>query len=210
MEPGKITALQAQKRNRERLNVYLDGQYAFSLALGAAVGLHVGKFLSAEEIARLQTQDEYEKAKESALRFIGYRPRSIAEVRQNLRGKGVDDTIIEQVVTRLAELELLDDAAFARYWVEQRETFKPRSPLALRQELQQKGLERQVIDEALAELDVSAAARRAAEQQAGRWQHLDQESFYQKMGGFLQRRGFSYAIVREVTDEVWQKLTHDT
>jgi regulatory protein len=209
MEPGKITALQAQKRNRERLNVYLDGQYAFSLALNAAVGLRLGQQLSAEEIARLQTQDEYEKAKESALRFISYRPRSMAEVRQNLRGKGVDDTIIEQVVNRLAELELLDDAAFARYWVEQRETFKPRSPLALRQELQQKGLERQVIDEALAELDVTAAARRAAEQQAGRWEHLDKESFYQKMGGFLQRRGFSYSIVREVTDEVWQNVQRD-
>jgi regulatory protein len=210
MEPGKITALQAQKRNRERLNVYLSGQYAFSLALGAAVGLHLGQFLTAEEIARLQTQDEYEKAKESALRFIGYRPRSIAEVRQNLRGKGVDDTIIEQVVNRLAELELLDDAAFARYWVEQRETFKPRSPLALRQELQQKGLDRQVIEEALAELDATAAARRAAEQQAGRWQHLDKESFYQKMGGFLQRRGFSYSIVREVTDEVWEGVKRET
>jgi regulatory protein len=210
MEPGKITALQAQKRNRERLNVYLDGQYAFSLALNAAVGLRLGQQLSAEEIARLQTQDEYEKAKESALRFIGYRPRSIAEVRQNLRGKGVDDTIIEQVVTRLAELELLDDSAFARYWIEQRETFKPRSPLALRQELQQKGLDRQVIDEALAEVDATAAAQRAAEQQAGRWQHLDKESFYHKMAGFLQRRGFSYSIVREVTDEVWRHINNAT
>jgi regulatory protein len=206
MEPGKITALQAQKRNRERLNVYLDGQYAFSLALNAAVGLSLGQQLSAEDIAHLQTQDDYEKAKQRALNFITYRPRSISEVRKNLRGKEVDDTIIDQVITRLCELELLDDAAFGRYWVEQREAFKPRSPMALRQELQQKGLDREVIDEVLAELDETAAARRAAEQQAGRWTHLDKESFYQKMGGFLQRRGFRYATVREVTDEIWQNL----
>lgn len=210
MEPGKITALQAQKRNRERLNVYLDGQYAFSLALNAAVGLHLGQQLSAEDIARLQTQDDYEKAKQRALNFITYRPRSIAEVRQNLRGKEVDDTIIEQVVNRLSELELLDDTAFARYWVDQREAFKPRSPMALRQELLQKGVERQVIDEVLVELDETAAARRAAEQQAGRWTNLDKETFYQKMSSYLQRRGFRYDTIREVINELWQEMMRET
>lgn len=204
-----ITALTTQKRNQERVNVYLDGDYAFSLAWIAAANLQVGQALTNEEIADLQSDDALEKAKQSALRFISYRPRSIAEVQLNLRGKGYEETVIEQVIVRLQELDLLDDRAFAHYWVEQRESFKPRSQLALRQELFQKGVDRLIVEEVVSEVDEIDAAHRAGQKKAKSLANLTQDEFHQKMAGYLQRRGFSYAIVKTVTQQLWESTAAD-
>jgi len=201
-----ITALQAQKRHADRINVYLDGKFAFGLASAAATaaGLQVGQTLSEADVAELQQQDLVDKARQNALRLLGYRPRSIMEVEQKLRQKGYADAVIMQTIDRLVAVDLLNDAAFAAYWVEQRETFKPRSHFALRQELQTKGISRALIDEALAGVDEVEAARRAARLRAQRWRNLPQEAFSAKLGQFLQRRGFSYDIIQQITRETWR------
>ncbi len=204
-----ITALTRQKRNPDRVNVFLDGEFAFGLAEIAAARLHIGQSVSPDDIAALQQEDTLEKAKQSAYKFISYRPRSIAEVEQNLRDKSYDELVIAQVVTRLQELQLLDDISFTQFWVEQRETFKPRSVLALRQELRQKGVARNIIDDVLADVDETAVARKAAAMRVSRWQHLPEDQFRAKMSGYLQRRGFNYGIIREITDELWENLSHD-
>jgi regulatory protein len=205
-----ITALTAQKRNHDRVNVYLDGAFAFGLPAITAARLKVGQTLSPEEVAALQHEDRVEKARQSAIRFIGYRPRSVMEVRRNLRDKDYDEPVIEYVLERLQAVELLDDVAFAHYWVEQRETFKPRSQMALRLELQQKGVARDVIEKALAKVDETAAARRAAEKQARRWLHLPEDAFRARLAGFLQRRGFNYGVIDEITNELWESIADDT
>ncbi|MCA9934326.1 MAG: RecX family transcriptional regulator [Ardenticatenaceae bacterium] len=202
---GKITALTAQKRNTDRVNVFLDGEFAFGLAAETAVSLRLGQELSPSEIQQLQAQDDFVKAKESAVRLIGQRPRSVAEIRLRLQRKGYDELLVDRVVTRLQEVELLDDAAFTRYWVDQREAFKPRSQMALRQELMQKGISRETIEAALAQVDEVSSARKIAEQKAPQWHNLPEEDFRKKMAGFLQRRGFHYEIIREVTEQVWRE-----
>lgn len=203
---GKITALTRQKRNPDRINVYLDGTFAFGLAAITAVSLRVGQTLTQDQIDRLQGADLEEKAKEVALRFIEYRPRSTTETRQHLLKKDYPEDVVERVIERLTAVELLNDAAFARYWVEQRQTFKPRSQLAIQQELRQKGLDRQTIDAALENIDESAAALKAAEAKARRWQALSREDFFKKLGSYLQRRGFSYEIVKQVTHTLWEEV----
>ncbi|MCA9919133.1 MAG: RecX family transcriptional regulator [Anaerolineales bacterium] len=203
---GKITALTRQRRNQERINVFIDGTFAFGLAEITAVYLRVGQELSPADIEKLQGADQVEKAKELAIRYIEYRPRSLAETRQHLQKKEYPEAVVEQVLERLQAVGLLDDAAFARYWVDQRETFKPRSKIALQQELRQKGLERTLIDEVTAELDEFAAAQQAAEPKARRWSNLPEQQFRQKLGGFLQRRGFGYDVVREVTKALWDEF----
>jgi regulatory protein len=110
----------------------------------------------------------------------------------------------------LQDVGLLDDEAFARYWVEQREAFKPRSHLALRQELQQKGVDRAIIEAALRDVDQTAAAQQAAAKQARRYTHLTEDEFRNKLGGFLQRRGFHYEIIKQVIDELWEANSHDS
>jgi regulatory protein len=201
---GKITAITRQKRNKERVNIFIDGTYAFSLAEITAAWLKTGQELTPEDIARLDAEDAVEKAKQSAYRYLSYRPRSTAEVRQNLLKKEYDEPVVEQVLARLNELNLLNDRDFARFWIEQRETFKPRSQRALRQELYQKGISREIIDEAVSGVDETAAARKAAQKKAQNWNHLPRETFFSKMNGFLQRRGFNYAITKTVTEELWQ------
>ena len=205
-----ITALTAQKNNAERVNLYLDGQFAFGLALSAAHTLRVGQELSSDEITALQAQDEVAKARDVALRLLTYRPRSTTEVRRHLRKKRIDDVVIDQAIEQLTRANLLNDADFATYWVEQRETFKPRSHFALRSELQQKGVSRELIDQALETVDEPEAARRAADKQAHRWANLPEDEFRLKLGRYLQRRGFSYDIIKRTTQQVWQETTAGT
>lgn len=206
---GKVTALSVQKRNRERVNVYINDEFAFGLAYVAAARLRVGQELSPDEIESLKSQDTVEKAKDSAYRLISLRPRSIAEIQQRLRKKGYDADVIEQVIDRLVDLDFLNDETFAQFWVEQRDTFKPRSHMALRQELQQKGIDRSIIDEALTASDETVAARAAAEKKARQLARYPEDEFKKKLGQFLQRRGFRYALIKEIMDELWQEIEAD-
>lgn len=194
---GRITDIKVQKRNRKRVNIYLDGEYAFSVGLLAGASLGRGDMLSDAEIEELQRLDSAETAHDRTLNYLAYRPRSNSEVRHYLRDKGFPEQVVEEVIGRLSRAGLLDDLAFARYWVENRETFQPRGQVLLRQELRQKGISDGVIDELLAELDEGKSAYEAGIQRARRYAHLDPEAFTQKMSGFLRRRGFEYEVVRE-------------
>lgn len=199
---SEITAITPQKRNKDRVNLFLDGHFAFGLSAITAVRLRVGQKLSEADLEQLQQEDDVEQAKEAAVRFISQRPRSTAEVQRKLREKQFDDLTIERVITRLTELELLNDENFANYWREQRETFKPRGQVALRQELLQKGVGREQIDDALQNLDEEEAAYRAIASKIGRWQTLPPQEQFQKMAAFLQRRGFRYDTIRAVANRL--------
>jgi regulatory protein len=204
---GAITALEVQKRNKARVNVYVDGEYAFSLSVMEAAKLHKGQDLSGTEIASLNTEDAILRALDSAARFLAHRPRSIVEVRRNLAQKDIPQAVIEAAVERLSTMGYLDDHAFARYWVENRTTFKPLGPAALRYELRQKGVANEVIDETLSDLlDPEEAAYRAASKEAHRLRCADQRQFRDKLGNWLHRRGFARSTIHSVTDRVIEEL----
>lgn len=194
--------MRLQKRNKDRVNVYLDGRFAFGLAAIAAANLRVGQTLSDEEIARLQAKDDVERAYEHALNFLSYRPRSEAEVRRNLREKDVEDGVIEAVIERLTRAGLLDDHEFARYWIENRLEFNPRGPRALRQELRQKGVSDAVAAEALTGFNEEAVARKAAESAARRLARLEPAEFRRRLAAYLARRGFSYPVIEPLVEEM--------
>jgi regulatory protein len=203
---GTITALKIQKRNRERVNVYLDGNYALAVTTLAASQLRTGQYLSEADIATLETQDARERAYQSAIRYLGYRPRSEQEIRRHLDGKKVPAEVVEMIVDRLHAESHLDDQAFASYWIDNRERFKPRSRKALRYELWQKGVPKTIIESALAGVDEAESAWQAVASRLHRWRGLDERLFQQKAGGFLARRGFSYATIKPVLKRAWQAL----
>ncbi len=203
---GTITALRFQKRNKDRVNVYLDGRFAFGLAAIEAARLQVGQTLGDADVARLRNQDEIERAYERALNFLSYRPRSEAEVRRNLRGKNLEEKAVEGVIERLTRAGLLDDREFARYWVENRLQFKPRGVRALRQELWEKGVPDAVIAEAIEGFDEEDAARRVAEAGARRMAHLESRDFRRKLNAYMARRGFSYAVIRPLVEEMLETV----
>lgn len=206
---GVITALEIQKRNKERVNVFLDGVYRFSVNLMDAVKLRKGQTLTDNDIAALKAEDDVVKAVESAVRFLSYRPRSISEVRRNLTEKQMEPPVIDAALERLSVLGYLDDEAFARYWVENRTSFKPLAPTALRFELRRKGISDAIITEVLEAVDPNAAARQAAQTQVKRLRGQDRKTFRTKLSSFLQRRGFSYDVIREVIGTLTEELDSD-
>lgn len=193
-----VTALEAQKRNKERVNVYLDGEFAFGLNLLDAARLHRGQQLSDAEVQALQASDAVVKAIDQAVRFLSYRPRSLQEVHKHLAGKDIPEPVINEAIEKLQEQGYVDDHSFARFWVQNRSAFKPRGSRALRYELRQKGVKASIIDQTLGEyLDETSAAYQAASGRTRRYRGSTRAVFQQKLGAFLQRRGFDYDTCRE-------------
>jgi regulatory protein len=204
-----VTTLEIQKKNKERVNVYLDGEYAFSVDLLTAARLYKGQQLTEAEIAALKASDALSRAVDRAVRFLAYRPRSAAEVRRTLADKQTPDDVIEAAIEHLSKLGYLDDEAFANYWVENRSTFKPLSPRALRYELRQKGVNNADIEAALGDLDVNDAAYRAARTQIRAQRRKTRDAFRVKLNAFLQRRGFDFDVIRTVVEQLIAELEEE-
>lgn len=208
---GIVTAIQSQeRRGGRRVNVFIDGRYAFSLERDLADLVRVGQPISELKTAELLLQDEQARAYEAALAFLSYRPRSEREVRDRLRKKDVPEPIVDSVVERLMRLRLVDDQDFAHYWVEQRQTHRPRGARLLRLELQRKGIAAETTSEVLEQSDQqevpAEAAYRAAQRKAHSLRLLDEREFQQKLGQFLLRRGFDYESARTACRRLWEEV----
>jgi len=205
---SKITAIKAVKNPRlKRSNIYLDGKFAFSLdnEIILKEALRVDRQLSAAEIELLTKSDQFQKCLNAAFRFLSYRPRSEAETKIRLQRRGYTDDEIERVIAQLKRLNLIDDAAFAEFWKENRTSFRPRSQRMLKSELRRKGVETEVIDEAVENIDERENAYRAAMMKARTISAADYQIFRQKLGGYLQRRGFGYGVINSVVKQSWEE-----
>jgi len=201
----KITDIQPQKHDPSRLNVYLNGEFAFGIARVVAPWLKVGQEISTETMAELIEKDQREKAYQRALNYLSYRVRSEEEVRRNLRKHEVPDQVIEDTLDKLRDKALVDDQHFAEQWVENRSAFHPRGKRALAAELRQKGLARQTIDQALEDVDEHQMAQKVVDKKWNRVRDLDWPDFRKKLFGYLSRRGFHYGVCREVVQQAWDE-----
>lgn len=195
---GRITALEPQQRDKDRVNVYLDGTFAFGLAALVAARLRVGEWLSDEAIATLRAEDTTEKAHEKALQYLAFRPRSEAELRRYLAEQGFSATVVDEIISRLSAVALVDDQDFSRFWVDNRARFRPRGKRALVAELRQKGIAPADAEAALADYDETAAGWALAREQARRLAHLPPDQFRRRLSDRLARRGFSYDLIQEI------------
>jgi regulatory protein len=210
----RITALEQQAHNPERVSLYLDGTFALGISaeLMLKMNLHLDQELSPAELEQLKSEEARQQAIERAINYLSFRPRSQAEVRRYLRKKETPPDIIEAVLERLQRLDYVDDRSFASFWVENRERFSPRGAQALRNELRMKGVEREVVDEMVDDEHDEELALRAAERKATlllQTPGIDYATFRNRLGGFLQRRGFSYEIVTRVVRSFWQKYREE-
>lgn len=201
-----ISAVKVQRRGRERANIFLDGTFAFSLGREVVEeqGLHPGQVLTDSQIEELVGTDLFGKCYNAALRLLSYRPRSDAEIRARL-SRRFGKEIIDRVLLQLKARQMVDDAAFAQFWRENRESFSPRSKRLLKLELRQKGIDPEVVDEVLEGFDDDESAYRAAKRK-GRTLERDYETFRRKLGAFLGRRGFSYGVIKRTIERLWQEL----
>lgn len=201
----EITALKVQKRNRERVNVFLDGEFAFGLSRIVAAWLQIGQKVSDEQINDLLAKDAGEVAYQKALKYINYRERSEEEVRRHLTKHDIDETVILQTISRLRRSGLIDDQRFARSWVENRLYFRPRSRRALTYELRFKGISEDTIQIVLDGIDESEMAYQAAVKQSRKYRNTEWPEFRKKMLAFLARRGFTYDITAPIVSRVWEE-----
>jgi len=209
-ETAIITDIKAGKNPRvQRSNLFLDGKFAFSLENELVLKEHlkVGAELSADQIERLGGADNKQRCLNSGLRFLAYRPRSEAETRERLKKKGFAEGEIEKSIEHLKRLDLLNDAAFARYWKENRDSFKPRGQRLLKAELRQKGLAAPVIEAAVETTDEEEGAYRAAARKAVSLSALEFPEFRRRLGSFLQRRGFDFAVSNRAVKRLWEERT---
>jgi regulatory protein len=203
----KITSIEVQKKNPNRVNIYLDDQFSFGLSRIVAAWLSTGELLSDEKILKLQNEDAGEVAMQKALRFLGYRARSTKEVRANLEKHEIPAAVIESVLERLHENRLLNDQEFAQAWVENRNTFRPRSRRVLAMELRRKGLDDEAVEQALeGNVDENNLALAAARKHVRKVQGLAWPEFRNKLAGFLGRRGFSYGVISPVLRLLWDEI----
>lgn len=204
-ESSTITAIEPQVKRPERVSVFVDGEFALGVhaEVAAAAGLRVGQAVDVAELQALAQSEELRRARESALQFLGYRARSRAEIERKLRRKGFEPDVVQAALAGLTRGGLINDAEFSQSWVRARTGSRPYGPGRIAAELRQKGVDREVIDEALApvdrdvELDLAlAVGRRKVEQLRGE----DPPAARRKLGSMLARRGFSWEVCARVLD----------
>ena len=137
----KITALRVSRGRKKRVNVFLDGKFAFSLEteVVAKEGLQVGQELSISQIEALARSDQFQRCLNAAAHYLSYRPRSESEIKERLHRRGFNGDSVEAVIAKLKEQGLVDDVAFAQFWKDNRESFSPRSQRLTKLELRRKG-----------------------------------------------------------------------
>lgn len=206
----EITAIKVQKRNPNRVNIDLEGEFAFGVSRLVAAWLKIGDRLTEQKVDELKTRDTDEVTYQKALNLLSRRPRSEKEIRQKLTEKTYEAEQIDRTIARLRCAGLIADEKFANLWVENRNEYHPRSNRLTRYELKSKGIAEETIETALsASLDEVELARRAAVQYARRLTTEDWLTFRKRLSGFLARRGFTYGITASVVKEMWDTREQD-
>ena len=128
-----ITALNADPHDPNKVHVFVDGRHALvvSLDVAASERLVVGQPCPPGRLERIYAAEQQQQTYEVALNFLSYRPRSVREVEQRLRKKGYLPGQIEATIARLSKQGYVDDREFARFWINNRQTFSPRGPRLL-------------------------------------------------------------------------------
>jgi regulatory protein len=205
--------MKSQVRDPERVSVFIDGAFSFGISLEVALaeGVRVGEVLDAERVKSLVAKDEAGRATGSALNLLTSRPRSSQEVRTRLKQKGFAEPAIEEAMERLENWHYIDDADFARYWVENREANRPRGRRLLEQELRHKGVDREVARSAIdaAEPDEFAAALELATGKMRSYANLDPQVARRRLAGFLGRRGYGFDVIGPVLLRVFGEQDED-
>ena len=202
-----ITSLSPQKYHSDRVNIYLDGEFAFGLPANLACDLRIGDRLTLQRIEELEAVAFLESAFQSALRLINYRPRTRKELSERLQRKGYPQQTILTIIERLTQMGLLNDEIFTRLWLESRSGSRPKSRRMLSYELQKKGISDEVLMPALSVIEEDEVlARRALDMRHRKWQQLDRQRFFNLAGAFLARRGFSYSTISKVLHEYWDAI----
>jgi regulatory protein len=197
----KVTAIKQQVKRQDRYSIYIDGKYVFSFSQNELLGsgLKVGQELSAEELEGLQGKAVIDKAYDRTLNLISHRPRSEGELRDYLRRKDLGSSNADVVIRRLSERGYVNDLDFAQRWVATRRLLKSTSKRRLQQELRQKRISSDIIDQVLAEDDTDE--REVLRELVVRKRKQTKYQDNLKLMQYLSRQGYNYDDIKIVINE---------
>ncbi len=209
----RITNVAPTQHDPERVSIFVDERFAFAChaLVWLASGLHINAAITPAELDQLRAAEDRRALKDRALGLLANRPRGRAELQRRLaHGTKAHPPpppdLVRAVLDELAQEGLVDDTAFAEYWVEQRDRFRPKGSRALRAELAQQGVARADVEAAVApdrDLERALAAGRPRALRLAQQPGMDARAFRDHLGPFLQRRGFGYSIAREAVATLW-------
>ncbi len=195
-----ITLIKPQKFNK-RINIYLDGEFGFGIDLENFVklGLKVGQEFTREQLEKIIKKAEFQKILDKLLRFATLRPRSEYEVNMWFKKHSVPVSHQKELLDKLIHLQLLDDEKFAKWWVEQRQSFRPKPKSILYQELRIKGVDKEIIKGVLGETEINEEkmAKDLVDKKMYLWRRLDKFSRKKKISEYLLRKGFVWNIIKK-------------
>lgn len=202
----KITKIETQKRNLDRVNVYIDDSFAFGLydEIRYKYGLKSNMEITKEFIEDILLEEEKNKVRNFTLNYLSYRARSEKEIRDHLTKKEYDENLIDLAINFCKDKGYIDDLSFAKSYVRDRVNLNKHGSYRIKYDLQKKGVSRDIIDKVV-DLDSDEEYERAlklAEKKIYSYRNDDRNSKYRKLGGYLQRRGFPFPVVSKVLSEI--------
>lgn len=192
----KITAIKAQVKNPERVSIYVDEKYSFSLNHAQLLEsrLRIGLEFDDEQLVALKHASDMGKAYERALNFAMIRPRSRKELEDYARRKKWAPADAQEIIDKLVAKRYLNDANFARAWIESRSLGGKTSLRRLRLELRQKGVADDIVNEAFAKSNFDESS--ALKQLIAKKRKLSRYQDEQKLMQYLARQGFSFDDIK--------------
>jgi len=202
---GTITAINSQRRNPNRYSIFIDGEFVLGIDEKTVedMDLRVGKLVDEKDLKKITSQEELNKAQAYALMLLGYRERSLREIKMRMRQKGYEEKLIEKVVKYLKDRNLINDKRFTRLWAESR-LKKGYGSWRIQSELEQKGVNREMADEILKDLysginEVQIALDLVEKK---RWVSKEPQRLTERVSNLLRRRGFSFEVISNVVEEI--------
>lgn len=201
----KITSVEKDPRNENRLLIYVDGKYSFPINMDDYLrySLYENDEISDSEIERIKDEVVYRSAKAAAIKFMSLHVRSGGEVRKKLKNDGYGDNISESVIDELTAMGYINDRIYAGKFIFDRYKLKPVSKRFLKIELLQKDVDAFIIDEALEEIqtdDISIGVG-LVRKKYGKYD-LKDEKVIKRIYSFLQHRGFNYEDIGDIIESL--------
>ncbi len=213
VEPGTVTSIEAQKHATTRYSIFLDDAFAFGIGRDLLLesGLAKGDYLDRERLDAILASDAIDRAVSTAMRALDQRMHTSRELQTRLKRKGFEPETIDAALERLAGFGYLNDERFAELWIENRLAHRPRGKRMLEEELRQKGIDRQIVQETMADLEIDdqAAALELARKRFKSLEGLPVDEQKRKLTGILARRGFDYGVIRRTLETVLQEPLDD-
>lgn len=201
-----ITLVEKQKRGRHRYNIFLNEEYAFSVHEDILIKhrLAKGESVQLQELEKIIQDEERNNAYIKAIRVIGRRPHSSSELKRKLKESGYEPPIIDWVIEKLASQKYLNDEEFAKMWTDSRIISQKKGRNLVRQELQQKGIDKEFVKHAMDNINPEDEIAGAMKIAQTKWKQTSGETFdkKRKTAAFLMRRGFTGAVVTKVLGQL--------